>query len=164
MEFEQFLDSELDALARYARAISGDREQAHDILAEAMIKTQKAWPRINHAENPVAYVRRIITNTLISQQRSWVSRHIFTTRTGELPDTAVAAGSATLETRDELDQRLRTLAPRQRAALVLRYYLDLDDEAIAAELQCSVSSVRSYISRGLSALRITYDRQDEHHG
>ena len=165
MQFEHFLDSELAGLAKYARAVSGDRDQAHDLLAESLIKAQKAWPKISAADSQVAYVRRIITNTLISQRRSWVARHVFTTRSGDLPDRPLVGSTSSVETRDELDQLLRTLPPRQRAAVVLRYYLDLDDESIAAELQCSVSSARSYISRGLTALRITTrNRQDERHG
>ncbi|MET3807202.1 RNA polymerase sigma factor (sigma-70 family) [Nakamurella sp. UYEF19] len=155
MQFEEFLDAELDGLARYARVVSRDRNEAHDLLAESLIKVQKAWPKIAGADSQVAYVRRIITNTLISERRSWVARHIFTTRSGELPDVPADAATARVETRDALDQLLRTLAPRERAAVVLRYYLGLDDRSIAAEMGCSVSSVRSYISRALGTLRIT---------
>jgi len=153
--FEEFLDEELDGLAGYARAISRDRNEAHDLLYESLIKAQKAWPKIAVADSQLAYVRRIITNTLISERRSWVARHIFTTRSGELPDVPTNAPAGQIDTRDELDRLLRTLPPRERAAVVLRYYLGLDDRSIAAEMACSVSSVRSYISRALGTLRIT---------
>lgn len=154
VDFERFLDLELDGLARYARTLSGDRHRAHDLLAESMIKAQRAWPRICRTDHPVAYVRRIITNTLMSERRSWFARTVFVTRSGALPDRAVPGSAGRIDDRDELDRMLQTLPPRQRAAIVLRYYLDLDDNRIADELECSVSAVRSYISRGLAALRI----------
>lgn len=153
--FEEFLGEELDGLARYARAISRDRDEAHDLLSESLIKAQKAWPKIAVADSQLAYVRRIITNTLISERRSWATRHIFPTRSGELPDVPTNAPAGRIDIRDELDRLLRTLPPRERAAVVLRYYLGLDDRSIAAEMACSVSSVRSYISRALRTLRIT---------
>lgn len=167
VEFEQFLDRELEGLARYARILTGDRERAHDVLADSVLKAQQAWPRIARTDHPAAYVRRIITNTLVSQQRSWFSRSVSTTRTGTLPDRPVTPGTGRVDDRDELDGLLQALPERQRTAVVLRYYLDLDDDGIAAEMRCSVSAVRSYISRGLAALRTTpspADDQEDRHG
>jgi RNA polymerase sigma factor (sigma-70 family) len=51
-------------------------------------------------------------------------------------------------------RRLAELPRRQRAAVVLRYYLGLPDAAIAAELGCRETTVRSQISRALATLRI----------
>jgi RNA polymerase sigma factor (sigma-70 family) len=53
----------------------------------------------------------------------------------------------------ELFDVLGRLTPRQRTALVLRYYLDLPEEEIAATLKCRPSTVRSLILRGLSKMR-----------
>lgn len=167
MDFEHFLDRELDGLARYARTLSGDRERAHDLLAESMLKVQRAWPRISRTDSPAAYVRRIITNTLISDRRSWFARTVFLTTSGGLPERPTSGEAARVEDRDELDRMLQSLPPTQRAAIVLRYYLDLDDSQIAAEMHCSVPSVRSYISRGLAVLRISHSdqpRQENPHG
>jgi RNA polymerase sigma factor (sigma-70 family) len=56
--------------------------------------------------------------------------------------------------RDEAWRLLATLPPRQRAVLVLRYYEDLPDAAIASALGCAESAVRAYASRGLATLRL----------
>lgn len=154
VDFEQFLDRELEGLTRYARLLCGDRDRAHDVLTDALVKAQAAWPRITLTDRPIAYVRRIVTNTLTSERRSWFARTITLTRSGELPDTPAPAAGARVEDRDALDRLLQTLPDRQRTAVVLRYYLDLGDDEIAAEMRCSVSAVRSYISRGLAALRV----------
>jgi DNA-directed RNA polymerase specialized sigma24 family protein len=49
---------------------------------------------------------------------------------------------------------LAGLGRQQRAAIVLRFYEDRDDEEIASVLGCAPVTVRSYISRGLAALRV----------
>lgn len=57
------------------------------------------------------------------------------------------------DSRAVLRSALAVLLPRQRAAVVLHYVADLDDAAVAAALGCSVSTVRSQISRALARLR-----------
>ena len=60
-----------------------------------------------------------------------------------------------VDDRERLMEALRGLAPRQRAAVVLRYFCDLDDATIADLLNCSPATVRSQVSRALARLRIT---------
>jgi RNA polymerase sigma factor (sigma-70 family) len=55
---------------------------------------------------------------------------------------------------DRLAQLLAALSRSQRAAIVLRFYEDLDDGEIAQVLGCAAGTVRSHISRGLGALRV----------
>lgn len=153
MTFEEFLAAEMATLSRYARVLTGDRDLAHDVLADALIRAQLKWTRIGSMERPGAYVRSIVTNGFFSEKRRWSSRFIRATYSGELPDRAGPGGGGAVDDRDQLDQMLRTLPRQQRAAIVLRYYLDLPDPDIAAELRCSESAVRSYISRGLAAVR-----------
>lgn len=59
---------------------------------------------------------------------------------------------------DELWDVLGTLPPRQRAAIVLRFYEDLPDSEIAALLGCRVATVRTAVFRGLEKLRKEVER------
>ena len=52
-----------------------------------------------------------------------------------------------------LQRALSTLAPRQRAVVVLRVVDDLSEQDVAIALGCSVGTVKSYLSRGLVRLR-----------
>jgi RNA polymerase sigma factor (sigma-70 family) len=61
---------------------------------------------------------------------------------------------------DALLTIVRDLPPKQRAAIVLRYYADYPDSDIAEALGCSEATVRSQISRALSSLRALADRAD----
>ncbi len=72
--------------------------------------------------------------------------------TDSLPDLGV---------RDELRRVLRELPPRQRAALVLRYYEDLSEQQIADALRCSVPAARSLLFRGLDTLRSAFTSSEE---
>ncbi len=164
MTFEEFLAADLDALRRYARLLTGSRDAAHDVLADALIKAHLRWHKIGRMQYPAAYVRSMVTNGHISERRSWSSRFIGATRSGQLPEIAVGHASSAIEDRDQLEQLLMGPPQQQRAAIVLRYYFDLTDEAIASELHCSSGAVRSYISRGPSAIRTRENVPRRHQG
>ena len=153
--FELFLDEHMDGLARYARVLAGNRDEAHDLLADSLIKAQGSWAKISALEYPLAYVRKILATTAISEKRKWSSRNIAPTYTGELPEVAVGDPSSQVDRFDELQRLLVSLSPRQRSMVVMRYYLDLTDDEIADQLGCSSVTVRSTISRAIGTLRIT---------
>ena len=153
MTFEEFTATELPALARYARVLTGDRQRAHDVLADALVDARLKWQRIGALEFPAAYVRRMVTTTYLADRRRWSSRHI--QPVADLPERESGDdATGAVDDRSALQPLLAALPRQQRAAVVLRYYLDLPDDAIARELRCSTGAVRSYISRGLAALRI----------
>jgi RNA polymerase sigma factor (sigma-70 family) len=60
---------------------------------------------------------------------------------------------------DDLQSALKALPYRQRAAIVLRFYLDLSDDDAADILGCAAGTIRSLISRGLAALRSTHKEE-----
>lgn len=155
MTFEDFLNAELEGLGRYAQVLTGERQEAHDTLAEAMIKVQLHWHRIGTMTHPLAYVRRIVTNQFLQNRRSWASRMLRPTSPEALPQQQVwDSGPQRVDDRSQLHVLLATLPKQHRAAIVLRHYLDLTDADIADALSCSEGAVRTYISRALAALRL----------
>lgn len=152
--YAEFCAAEIAWLARFATALTGERQSANDLLADSLVQAQVHWDRVADAKSPLAYVRRIIANNYLSQRRSWASRHISLTRTGELPQVATNSSVAVVDDRAELESLLRDLPKQQRAAVVLRYYLDLPDDSIAAILHCSPATVRSHLSHAPATLRI----------
>jgi len=71
------------------------------------------------------------------------------------PTTENVSTDTDVATYDSLRSALLRLPPRQRAALVLRYFEDLPDTTIAELLRCRPATVRSLVARGLEALRTT---------
>lgn len=159
--FDEFVAAEFAGLSRYAAVLAGDRQRAHDVLADALIKAQLRWPRISAMAQPLAYVRRIVTSTYLSEQRRWSVRFIRPTRSGALPDAALPDPTGALDDREHLSALLAALPPRQRAAVVLRFYLSLDNAAVATELGITEGAARSAISRGLAALKIALTAESD---
>ena len=148
MEFEEFVAARSPALLRYAMLLAGDREQARDLVQEVLTRALVKWPRIERADEPYAYVRRMLTNEYLSWRRR---RRIPTVPL--LEDTDRPAPVAP-EHGTDLWNLLAELPRQQRAVLVLRYYEGLTDDEIAGVLGCRGSTVRAYASRALASLRI----------
>ena len=153
------------ALFRYAYLLTGNAEDAQDLVQDAMVSLL-GRSRSDIAD-PNGYVRRMITNAWISQGRR-------RTRFNRLRPRLVADdrtsddGDVTAD-RDLIWRMLGRLGERQRAAIVLRYYEDLSDAEVADALGCAVGTVRSLVSRGLAAMRADLEthvlphEEREHH-
>ncbi|MER5332474.1 SigE family RNA polymerase sigma factor [Micromonospora sp. NPDC049460] len=153
MTYEEFADSRLAALLRYAVMLTGDPHQAQDLVQDTMVRVQLNWRRVARADSPERYVRRMLTNQYVDWRRgSWMRRVLLRAE----PDDAVPVPADHAQhavDRDQVWSWLSGLPRRQRATLVLRYYEDLPDAEIADILGCAVGTVRSSISRALATLR-----------
>lgn len=151
--FAEFVTARSGALHRAAYLMVGDVELAQDLVQEALTKTYVAWPRLREAGNAEAYTRKVITNTAISwfRKKSWKGEGA--TTTGLLPELAAAGHAEGVTDRAALMAALAELPPRQRAAIVLRFYDDLTEAQTAAAMDCAVGTVKSQVSAGLSKLR-----------
>lgn len=156
--YAQFCAAELTSLARYAMVLTGDRQSAHDVLADALVKIQLNWSRVATADSPVRYARRVITNVFLSRDRSGATRRLGLTATGEPPDAPTPDPTGAVDDREMLIGLLGALPRQQRAAVVMRYLLDATDDEIAAGIGCSRATVRSHLSHALASLRVTVAR------
>jgi RNA polymerase sigma-70 factor (sigma-E family) len=149
-QFEEFMTSRWPGLVRLAFGLTGDRWLAEDLAQTALASAYASWWRVRKADDPDAYVRRI----LINASRSRFRRHRVAEQPGATaPEAATADPTASVDDRSALLGALRQLPPRQRAVVVLRYWEDLSDEQAAALLGCSASTVRSQAARALAKLR-----------
>jgi RNA polymerase sigma-70 factor (sigma-E family) len=130
--FEEFAAGSLPALLRFGHVLTGSPQEAEDLVQEALAKSLRRWRKVR-ADDPVAYVRRVMVNTHLTRWRRWGSR----VRLGDVPEAAAEdTRLARSQDWDTLRRALAQLPPRQRAVLVLRYLEDVPDEAIAAMLGC----------------------------
>jgi RNA polymerase sigma-70 factor (sigma-E family) len=140
-----------DGARRLAYLLTGDRELAEDITHEAFIKLVGRWHDIRHPEAFGSYLRTTVVNLTRGHfRRLRVERNYLA---GERSKRSDEAGLPDVEGRDEMWRRLQRLSPRQRAAIVLRYYEDLSEQQTADTLGCSVGAVKSLVNRGMEALR-----------
>jgi len=156
-DFDRFVADNTNGLLRTAYLIVGDLHEAEDLVQETLFKVARRWPKVRAMEHPAAYARQILVNLALrgSPKRSRRRAELSETSPGE------PAAPAPLDRHDELHAALAALPPRQRAVLVLRYFLDLSEAEVAGALQCSLGTVKSTASRGLArleqALRQTND-------
>jgi RNA polymerase sigma-70 factor (sigma-E family) len=129
--------------------LTHDQGRAEDLVQDALVKVHRRWDRVRAAEQPDAYVRRVVTNEFLS----WRRRRSNTELPGGLHNTPVADPNALVDERDAMWRALAVLPPRQRAVLVLKFYEDMPDAQIAAVLECAPGTVGSLASRGLATLR-----------
>jgi len=133
------------ALVAYARMLTGgDLPAAEDIVQDAIVKSfarTRGFADQHHAEN---YVRRAIMSAFIDTHRSRSRLMRAYSRSVERdavqgPETAVGAAT-------DVERALATLAPRERACAVLRFYDDLTVAQIATHLGIADGTVKRYLS------------------
>ena len=148
--FSEFVEARSSSLFRTAYLMVGDHQLAQDLLQEALVKTLIAWPRLRDRANVDAYTRRILVTTSIS----WRRRRSFHERpTDTLPERVDADPVDAVVIHGAVIAALLTVPPRQRAAIVLRYYQDLTEAQTAEVMGCSVGAVKSQVAAGLKRLR-----------
>ena len=149
--FEEFVTQRLPALYRYAMVLTGNRHDAEDLVQEALVRTGLAWRTVQRKDAPERYVRtamvRIMTNRWRRPRREYPM--------ADVPDRpAEDPGAGRISDSAVLDSAIRSLPPRMRAVLVLRYVDQLSEAEIADMLGCRPGTVKSQASRGLAKLRM----------
>lgn len=140
-----------DRVRRTAYLLCGDWHRADDLTQTAFVKLHGAWSRVRDAAALDGYVRTILLRATIDDSRRPWHRE----KTVEaVPDiTAPSDIASMVADRELVRSALAAVPPRQRAALILRYFDGLDIAATAEALGCSEGTVKSQTARGLAALR-----------
>jgi RNA polymerase sigma-70 factor (sigma-E family) len=158
--FDDYVRLRGPALVRLARLITGDRHLGEDLVQEVLIRAYPRWNKIVAGGRPDVYLRRMLVNAHISWRRKRSSGEVADGADRlEQPDGADIGAEAA--ERDAVWRLIRRLPANQRITVVLRFYEDLDDAAIAEILGCSPVTVRTHAMRALNALREHVDVPEE---
>jgi RNA polymerase sigma-70 factor (sigma-E family) len=137
---------------RLAYLLTGDPELAEDLAQEAFVRLMGRLSGIRDDVVIAAYLRRSIVNLVRKHWRK-VGHERQYLRSGRPGIDITPVTLPDLDRRDELWRLLGTLAYRQRAAIVLRFYEDLSERETARLLGCALGTVKSSVSRGLQRMR-----------
>jgi len=153
--FDEYVGQRRQSLLRAAHALCRDPSLAEDIVQSALERTYVAWPRIRDPRAIDAYVRRAMYHEHIGcWRRGGRGAEVSTPDVSDRrPSAWIETSALSSEERQELWDLVLQLPPRQRTAVVLRYYEDLSEAETALVLGCAVGTVKSNTSRGLAALR-----------
>lgn len=140
---------------RVAYGFTRDRESAMDVTQNTFLKVHSRLSTWRWGGSFRGWITRIAANEAISWNRAR-SRRPTAELNEELlldPGPAPEAQFSERETRDELVRALGALNPKQRLAVVLRYYQGAGQAEIAEALECSEGTARTMIFRGLRKMR-----------
>lgn len=140
----------VDDGVRLAFLLTGDQHAAQDIVQDAFVRLFNRFQDLRKADAFEAYLRRTIVNLSRDRFRRLKLERDQIARGADL-STAIDTASP-VEERELIRDALRSLPHRQRAALVLRFYVDLSEHDTAQVLQCSVAAVKSLVARATASL------------
>jgi RNA polymerase sigma-70 factor (sigma-E family) len=149
-QFREFMRGRWPAMVRLAYGLTGDLGHAEDVAQAAFARAYASWARVARTGDPDAYVRRIVINENHSRFRR---RRVAENLVDAVPEPPPQPAADPLGDSEALLKALRRLGPRQRAVVVLRFWMDMSEAETAAALGCSVGTVKSQASRALAALR-----------
>ncbi|GLZ41244.1 SigE family RNA polymerase sigma factor [Actinokineospora sp. NBRC 105648] len=148
-DFAEFAGSAMPGLLRYGHALTGNPHDAADLVQGVLEKVGSRWPAVvRRSGDPLAYTRRAMANAHVSRWRRSRRENLV----ADVPDCPAARARYAFED-EPLWRALRTLPPRQRAVIVLRYYEGLSEVEIANTLGVTAGTVKSQASKAMSALR-----------
>jgi RNA polymerase sigma factor (sigma-70 family) len=143
--FAEIYESHYDPMIRLAYLTTASLPAAEDIVQDAFADLYRNLSRV---DDPARWLHRVVVN----RSTSWLRRLIVARR-------FAGRGQHRLDhpPPDPHDiavrQALARLRPRYRAAVFLRFYLDMSEVDIAEALGCKPGTVKSLLHRALAVLR-----------
>jgi RNA polymerase sigma-70 factor (sigma-E family) len=142
------------SLVRLAVLLVRDVATAEEVVQDSFIAMHTAWRR--DTEKALSYLRQSVVN----RSRSVLRHRMVVDKNAPKPAPDMPSaeqGAISLLERSAVIAALRTLPPRQREALVLKFYADLSEAQIAAAMGISRGAVKSHTARGVAALRVVLE-------
>ena len=147
--YKGFVIARYPSLVRAAVLFGCNPQDAEDATQEALIKCYRAWSRVTSADDPDAYVYRVLVNGISrGRRRKWRGELPH----AEVPEQSTADPAVRVSVSHTVRESLRRLAPEQRQVLVLRYFADLTENQIADILGIAPGTVKSRSSRAIATL------------
>jgi RNA polymerase sigma-70 factor (ECF subfamily) len=156
VRFAELLESHEKEIHRFLYRMSGDPEDASDLLQETFLRAFQAFPRLPREANHRAWLYRIAHNQALNLIRARRAR-----RTEPLDDAgAIQDSNGNPESMEEsrrasrvLCRVIRELTPRQRAALLLKKYEGLSYAEVAAVLGSTEDNARAHVYQAMKRIR-----------
>ncbi|HVE94117.1 MAG TPA: sigma-70 family RNA polymerase sigma factor [Acidimicrobiales bacterium] len=147
---DEFCHREYERLFGTLRLYVGDLVLAEDLTQEALARAVKHWPRVRNMDAPGAWLHRVSINLANSAFRRRRALRRAEVRAGPAPDSYEDRDSPTVVA---VREAVRSLAPRQREVIVLRFFQDLPVRATAERMGCAEGTVKGLLADAIRALR-----------
>ena len=146
------------SLVRLAVLLVRDVATAEEVVQDSFVAMHSASRRLRDSDKALSYLRQSVVN----RSRSVLRHRVVVDRNAPKPAPDMPSaeqGALSLLERSAVIAALRTLPPRQREALVLKFYADLSEAQIAASMGISQGAVKSHTARGMASMRAVLEMQ-----
>jgi RNA polymerase sigma-70 factor (sigma-E family) len=146
------------SLVMLASLLVRDAATAEEVVQDSFVAMHTAWHRLRDNDKALSYLRQSVVN----RSRSVLRHRVVVDRNAPKPAPDMPSaeqGALTLLERTAVVSALRSLPPRQREALVLRYYGDLSEAQIATAMGISRGAVKSHTARAIASLRAVLEME-----
>jgi RNA polymerase sigma factor (sigma-70 family) len=153
-EFTAWLSVHQRNLIKSSRIICFDKQNADDVLQEALADIYQRWAKIRNHGNLEAYTIRVMVSKHADLRRKWARRQTESETTLEMADVLLES----VDNSDEVAERLlvqsalKSLTASQRAVLLLAYEYGYLLREIAEILDMQQGTVASHLARGKAAV------------
>jgi RNA polymerase sigma-70 factor (sigma-E family) len=148
MDFSEYVAARRASLVRAVVLMGCPVNDAEDIVQTALIRCHRSWRRVQRADEPDAYVYRVLVNVFRdARARRWNGE----VPTEEVPDVEREDDALT---GIEVRRALTSLSQEHRDVLILRYFADLSEVHTARALGVPLGTVKSRAARAMAALSV----------
>jgi RNA polymerase sigma-70 factor, ECF subfamily len=158
-DYDQFIRAHERAILNYLWRMTGEEQTAYDLTQEVFLRAWQRFETIRRYEQPRAWLFRVATNLALTHLRRRPGGRENALRAADDPAASDPAGR--LAERDHVRAVLLRLAPKRRAALVLREVYELSASEIGEALGMSETAVRMALHRAREQFRAVYLREGE---
>ena len=153
--FEEFYAAVFGRLVGQLYLVTGSRQEAEDVVQEAMTRAALRWARLRDYEVPEAWVWRVAMNLASDGFRRARRRVAMIARLREQEHPGPSEDGLAVT------EALRSLPVAQRKVVVLHHLLDMPVERVAAELGVPVGTVKSRLARARGALAAQLEQRPQ---
>jgi len=144
--------TEYRSLVQLAAVLVGDVAIAEEVVQDCFVAMYGAWSRLRDRDKALAYLRQRV----ISRSRSALRHGMVADGTAPKPQPGIVPsaeqGAITQPERSAVISAMHALSPRQREALMLRFYLDLSERQAASAMGISLGAANYHTARAKAAL------------
>jgi RNA polymerase sigma-70 factor (ECF subfamily) len=156
--YEELVRRYEEVAYRTAFLVCGDADEARDAAQEGFVRAWRALPSFRPGAEPRPWLLRIVANAARNRRRGSSRRAALGLRLAEDPLSGGAApspeGSVLAdERREALLEAIERLKPDDRLVIGLRWFVELDEAAMAAALNVPRGTVKSRLARAMRRLR-----------
>lgn len=154
MDFDRFFEETYPNVVRALALVVGSVADAEDVAQDAFARAYGRWRELATYDRPATWVYVVAVREAGHRRRRHRVGESLATRSIDTSTTATDDPALNVANRESLQAALQTLPPRQRLAIVLRYFADLSLAEVAESMECSVGTVKATIHAALRRLRV----------